>query len=349
MKYYIIVLLLLVVSGCKDSSEEAKPLSPIKSVVIEDMYTDSVSVRAIDILNDGSLAFAGSNGKYGLYNFSSQTWNTGILKKDSLTPSFRAVAHTAEDFFMLSVASPALLYKTGNSGMELVYSEDHPKAFYDSMIFWNDKEGIAMGDPTDSCISIIITRDGGKSWSKIACSNLPTAADGEAAFAASNSNIAVYGDSAWIITGGMESNVLFTGDKGKSWELYKTPLVQGKSTTGGYSIDFYNDKLGVIIGGDYTKPNGNTANKALTTDGGKTWNLIANGANPGYRSCIQFIPNTTGKELLAIGFEGVDYSKDQGASWTSLSEEGFFTVRFVNDSTAYAAGPNRISKLKFKR
>ena len=349
MRYLLGVALSLVVFGCKNTPEP-KELTAIQTVEIERIYEDSVSVRALEILDDGSVAFAGSNGKYGLYNPATKVWNTAVMKRDNITPNFRAVAHTAEDFFMLSIESPALLYKTGDSGaMELVYEENDPKAFYDSMTFWNDQEGIAMGDPTENCISIIITRDGGNTWTKVSCDNLPEAAAGEAAFAASNSNIAVYENNAWIITGGMKSRVLHTGDKGKTWEVYDTPLKQGTPTTGGYSIDFYDSKLGVIIGGDYTNAEGNEANKAITHDGGKTWELLADKAAPGYRSCIQFIPNTEGKELLAIGFEGIDYSSDQGATWKNLSSEGFFTVRFLNDSTAYAAGSNRIAKLKFKR
>ncbi len=349
MRLLAVLFVVLIFSSCKQT-EEKQELGPIQSVEVEPIFSDSVSIRAIDLLADGSLAFAGSNGKYGLYNHDLKKWNTGIIQYDTLTPHFRAIAHTTQDVFVLSIESPALLYKTGDTGrMEVVYKENDPKAFYDSMIFWNDKEGIAMGDPTDSCISVIITRDGGKSWEKLSCALLPEAAEGEAAFAASNSNIAVYDDHAWIITGGMKSRVLHTADKGKSWEVFDTPLVQGSPTTGGYSIDFYDERTGFIVGGDYTDASANEAVKALTLDGGKTWELVANGKEPGYRSCIQFIPETGGKELVAIGFEGIDYSADQGSTWKRLSNEGFYTLRFVNDSTAYAAGANRVAKLNFKR
>ncbi|EAQ49309.1 WD40/YVTN/BNR-like repeat-containing protein [Leeuwenhoekiella blandensis] len=349
MRYLLGVLLSLLILSCKNTSE-TKKLNAIQSVEIETIYEDSVSIRALEILDDGSVAFAGSNGKYGLYNPSSKVWNTAVMRQDSLTPNFRAVAHTAEDFFMLSIESPALLYKTGNSGaMELVYEETDPKAFYDSMRFWNDQEGIAMGDPTENCISIIITRDGGKTWTKVSCDKLPEAAEGEAAFAASNSNIAVYENNAWIITGGMKSRVLHTGDKGKTWEVFDTPLKQGTPTTGGYSIDFYDANLGVIIGGDYKNPKGNEANKAITKDGGKTWELLADKENPGHRSNIQFVPGSEGQELLTVSYYSIDYSKDQGATWKNLSSEGFFTVRFLNDSTAYAAGNGSIARLTFKR
>ena len=349
MRLLLVTILTLTVLSCKDKPVK-KELKPIQAVAIEPIFSDSVSIRAIDILADGSLAFAGSAGKYGLYNPATQVWNTSTVQYDSITPSFRAVAHTMSDFFMLSIESPALLYKTGDSGrMEVVYTEEDPKAFYDSMIFWNNEEGIAMGDPTAACLSIIITRDGGENWQKLDCDLLPEAAAGEAAFAASNSNIAVYGDHAWIITGGMKSRVLHTADKGKSWEIFETPLVQGTATTGGYSIAFYDENLGFVIGGDYANPDDNTATKALTLDGGKTWELVANNQNPDYRSCVQFVPKGLGNELVAVGIKGIDYTANQGKTWKHLSDEGFYTLRFLNDSTAYAAGSNRIAKLSFKR
>jgi hypothetical protein len=60
------------------------------------------------------------------------------------------------------------------------------------------------------------------------------------------------------------------------------------------------------------------------------------------------VPNSGGEELVAIGFKGIDYSNNSGDSWTHLSDEGFYTIRFANDSIAYAAGNGRISKLTFK-
>ncbi|MFP3670566.1 hypothetical protein SB717_36380, partial [Priestia sp. SIMBA_032] len=83
---------------------------------------------------------------------------SNIQTYDSITPTFRAVGGTTQDFFMLSIESPALLYKTGDKGqMELVYTEEGEGVFYDSLAFWNDSEGIAVGDTVDGCISIIIT------------------------------------------------------------------------------------------------------------------------------------------------------------------------------------------------
>ncbi|HSP41079.1 MAG TPA: hypothetical protein VLN46_06560, partial [Gillisia sp.] len=232
--------------------------------------------------------------------------------------------------------------------MELVYREDHEDAFYDAMTFWNNEEGIAMGDPTDECLSVIVTRDGGKNWNKLECDVLPKVEEGEAAFAASNSNIAVAGNNAWILSGGMRSRIFHTADKGNSWEVFDTPLLQGTATSGGYSMDFYNDKMGIIAGGDYTNVEGNSGNIAITEDGGKTWKLVSEGKGPGYISGVRYVPNANGLEIVTVGPGGIFYTEDAGENWEKLSSEALHTIRFVTDSTAYGGGNNRIVKLKFR-
>lgn len=332
--------------SCKDEATFIP--RDFNTVEIETILEDSLlSIRAIDILNDGSLTFAANNGGYGLYNPKKKSWQISKQAYDTLQLEFRSVAHTTSDFFMLSVGNPAMLFKTGDQGtMELVYFEEHPKVFYDSMIFWNDQEGIAIGDTTEDCLSIIITRDGGNTWHKLSCDVLPKAKEAEGAFAASNTNIAVKGNNTWIAT--TAGRVYFSEDKGKSWSVVQTPVINAKETEGIYSMDFYDNKNGFAIGGDYTNPESNTSNKIITNDGGNTWTLIASGKEPGYRSCVQYVPNGNGKELVTVGFKGIDYSKDGGDSWKSISKEGFYTLRFLNDSVAYAAGQKRISKLMFK-
>lgn len=348
MRILTSLFLFLTILSCKQTEDKMKP--EISSVEIEEIFIDPrLSIRAIDVASDKSLAFAANEGVFGLYNPQTEEWSTAVQNYDSLTLQFRAVARTANDFFMLSVENPALLFKTGEQGaLELVYKEVHDKVFYDALRFWNAQEGIAIGDPTEDCMSIIITRDGGKSWTKLPCEVLPKSLEGEAAFAASNSNIAIVGDHTWVATGGTTSRILFSADKGKTWEVIETPMISGESTTGIFSIDFYDELNGFAIGGDYTKPEITKANKMKTTDGGKTWQLVGDGEAPGYRSCVQYVPNRDGKDLVAIGYEGIDYSSDGGSTWKQLSDEGFYTIRFLNDSVAYAAGKERIAKLKFQ-
>ncbi|MBC8754513.1 oxidoreductase [Kordia sp. YSTF-M3] len=353
MRIFISFVVLVLFFSCEEKKQEKvqQPKKAITEVQIESIFNDSISIRAIAITPTNDLVYGGNKTTIGHYN-AAKNAHTALLKgkvPDSLNVSFRAVAYANNATFGISIVTPALLYKISKDGtVQLVYKEEHEKVFYDAIAFWNDQEGIAMGDPTDDCISMIITRDGGTTWQKVSCDNLPKATEGEAAFAASNTNISIVGDETWIATGGKASRILYSADKGKSWTVYETPIVQGLETTGMYSVDFYDSKNGFAIGGDYTQGDGNEANKIRTSNGGKTWKLVAENSGPGYRSCVQYIPNSNAKELVAVGFKGIDYSKDAGNTWTHLSDEGFYTIQFVNDSLAYAAGKNRIAKLTFK-
>ena len=269
-----------------------------------------------------------------------------VQEYETNVPEFRAIGHTNKDFFMISAGTPALLYKTGDKGkLDLVYREEGEGVFYDAMNFWNNQEGIVIGDSSEACFSILITRDGGNNWKKLSCDVLPEPILREGAFAASNTNIKIIGDKTWVAT---TKRILYSPDKGNTWEAFETPILDKSDTEGIYAIDFYDELLGVAVGGDYTNPELNFGNKAITIDGGKTWKLIAEGEEPPYKSCVQFVPGREGNEIVAVGISGISYSKDKGVTWSQLSNEAYHTIRFLNDSTAYAGGKNRISKLRFK-
>ena len=345
----LIIIGLLFSCGKKEMSFKFKDFEKVE---IETLLKDStLNVRAFEIDDNGLGAFATSQGKIGGVSRSlidEEARLTFQLKEDTIIPNFRALAVTKKAGFILSIGSPALLYKIDDDSLKIVYRENHEKVFYDAMDFWNDEEGIAIGDPTDNCLSIIITRDAGETWEKLSCDILPNNKEGEAAFAASDTNIAIVGDKTWVATGGKVSRILFSPNKGKTWEVFETPIVQGLETTGIYSLDFYDEENGFAIGGDYTKPEITLNNKIRTEDGGETWEVVANNKGPGYRSCVQYVPNSKAKKLVAVGFKGIDCSNDAGNTWQHLSDEGFYTIRFLNDSTAYAAGNGSISKLTFK-
>jgi hypothetical protein len=331
---------------------ENRPEVEFNSVDITPVFIDSLSIRAIQPLDENRVWFAANGGIVGLID--SLTPKLATIKYEDSLLHFRSIATTKDAVFVLSIANPAVLYKIGFNGKEAtniqeVYTEMGENVFYDSMKFWNEKEGIAVGDPIGGCMSVIITRDGGNTWKKLPCENLPEAEKGEAAFAASNSNIAIIGDNAWIATGGKKARVLHTADKGNTWEIFNTPIIQGKAMTGIYSIDFWDKNNGIIFGGDWENKKFNEGNKAITKDGGKTWKLISNGKNPGYRSSVKYVPGTEGQGVVAVGSPGISFSGDGGKTWKEISKEGFYAIEFVNDSVAFASGKNKISKLVFRK
>lgn len=349
---FLILLVLTVFVSCKTSVYNVKNEnnSEFKSVAIDTLFQDKISIRAI-LIDANKVWFAADKGRFGFFNLDNNQKFESKIIKDSLKLEFRSNAKTKKHIFILNVGNPALLYQISKDGMEtkLVYQENHEKVFYDSIQFWNDREGIAMGDPIADCLNIIITRDGGNSWDKVPSNKLPKVIDGEAAFAASNTNIVIKGNNTWIVSGGKKSRVFYSPDKGNTWTVYDTPIVQGKSMTGIFTADFYDAQNGFVTGGDYEVRNQNFSNKAITTDGGKTWNLIAENQGFGYASCVQYVPESNGKGLVTVGFSGIYYSSDSGNSWKQLSTDSSLnTIRFIDNHTAIAAGQNKMIRINFK-
>ncbi|WP_026777617.1 oxidoreductase [Polaribacter sp. Hel_I_88] len=338
----LLILVFLLIISC---TKEYVPRN-IDSIEIEEFKMEDTSIRAIIALDENKVAYAGSNGKVGYIIKGKSILPMTIKYQDSMIPNFRSIATNDKEFFVLSIGNPALLYKTPITGYTLVYKEEHEKVFYDSMHFFDDNlHGIAVGDPTENCASIIITTDAGKTWDKLACENLPKFEEGEAFFAASNTNIKTLGSTVWIASGGTKARVLKSDDFGQTWEIFETPIIQGNGPQGIYSIDFADKNNGIIIGGDYSKPLENRANKAITKDGGKTWTLVANNQNPNYKSCVQYVPNTNGKEIFAVGKTGVSFSNDGGVSWADVSDESYYAIQFVDKNTAWLSGNEKIGKM----
>ena len=326
-------------------------MASFTSVRVDTILNKKISIRAIQIDKD-KLWYAGDKSRFGYYDFKTDRKGEVQIQNDSLKYEFRSIAQNSKSVFIASIGNPAAIYKINKSDLsfEKVYSENHEKVFYDSMNFWNEQEGIAIGDPIENCLCILITRDGGNTWNKLSCESVPKAMEGEAAFAASNTNIVVKGNKTWIVSGGKKARVFYSPDKGNTWNVYDTPIVQGKTMTGIFTADFYNDKVGVIAGGNYEVPNQNSKNKAITLDGGKTWKLISDHIGFGYASCIQFVPKSKGKQLVSVGLSGLYYSSNSGHSWEKLLSDGsLYTIRFLDENTAFAAGKDKIIRIDFKQ
>lgn len=319
------------------------------SVKIDTLFTDKISIRPITISED-KVFYAADKNRVGVINLKNNSRNEYAIEKDNLKLEFRSIAQTSSSIFIANVGNPAFIYKFSKDlqQKELVYEEHNEKVFYDSMQFWNDQEGIAIGDPIENCFCMLITRNGGATWTKVSCSNLPEVNEGEAAFAASNTNIVIKGDKTWIVSGGKKARVFFSSDKGKTWSVNNSPIIQGETMTGIFTADFYNEKIGFIAGGNYEKPNQNFENKALTINGGKTWDLVSENQGFGYASCVQFVPDSNGEQLVSVGANGIYYSSDKGNSWKQFSSDSsLFTIRFINKLTAIAAGKNKMVRLDF--
>ena len=281
------------------------------------------------------------------------SWQKFIVGSDTL--DFRDIdAIDAQTAYVMSIGNgPASrIYKTTDGGTtwKVQFRNKDEKAFLDAMSFWDANHGIAFGDSVDKQFYILTTADGGRTWSRVPATNLPPAQGNEGAFAASGTNIALFGKShAWIGTGAAaKSRVLRTTNGGRTWQVADTPLASGPSS-GIFSIAFRDAKHGVIAGGDYKKESEAVDNLAVTSDGGVTWTLVK--GLSGFRSVVAYVPGMKTPALIALGPSGGDYSLDDGRTWQPIDGPGFDTFSFVRGKQlGWGAGAEgKLGKLSFSQ
>jgi photosystem II stability/assembly factor-like uncharacterized protein len=237
--------------------------------------------------------------------------------------------------YVLSIGNGSLsrIYKTMDAGVTwtLQFANADADAFFRCDGVLGPDHGIAVSDTIKGAFVIITTEDGGKTWSRVPAQNLPPALPNEGAFAASGTNVAVFGTShVWFGTGAAaRARVLRSTDRGRTWQIAETPLSAAQSS-GIYSVAFRDPLHGVVVGGDYAKEQEAVDNAAITSDGGKTWSLVK--GLRGFRSVVAHVPGSKAS-FIAIGPRGSDLSSDDGRTWSALPDPGFDTFSFVRGKT----------------
>jgi photosystem II stability/assembly factor-like uncharacterized protein len=308
-------------------------------------------LRGISAVNEQVAWASGANSTVLRTNDGGATWQKLSVTTDAL--DFRDIdAVDPRTAYVLSIGSgeASRIYKTADGGATwtLQFKNEHPKAFFDAMSFWDAQHGVVFGDSIDGHFDILLTADGGQTWRRLDSSGLPPALPNEGAFAASGTNIATFGkDHAWIGTGGAtKARVLRTVDRGHSWQVADTPLTSAQSS-GIFSIAFRDSKNGVIVGGNYEKEGEAINNLAFTSDGGATW--TAGTGLTGFRSVVAYVPGGKTPTLVAVGPSGGDYSTDDGRTWKPLAGAAYDTLSLVkNKPVGWASGAKgNIGRLKF--
>jgi len=284
------------------------------------------SLRGLSVVDDSIAWVSGSKGWTAMSKNGGKTWNwKQIQGYENL--DFRDIeGFSANKAIMVSAGTPAVILLTNDAGQtwKEVYRNESKDIFLDGMDFWDADRGIIYGDPINGQMVLLETRDGGMSWQNISAQNTIALIDGEASFAASGTNIRTgKGGKVWIATGGIQSRLFRSKDYGLNWDATKLPIIQGKNSTGPFSIAFFKNKAGVAAGGDFLSNTSRVSNLVLTKNGGRVW------TKPqvtlfGYRSAIEYLSKN---ELLASGPKGTDRSTDGGKTWMKLSDQGFHTVR----------------------
>jgi photosystem II stability/assembly factor-like uncharacterized protein len=287
----------------------------------------------------------GTKGTYGRTTDGGKSWSVGTVP-GAAKLDFRDVEAFGESTAYLLSAGPgedSRIYKTTDAGKtwNLQFKNPDPKAFYDALAFWDKKNGVALSDPVKGQFQLIVTDDGGTNWKLLSAKTLPPALPNEGAFAASGTCLVTHGkNDIWFCTGGAKTaRVFYSDDRGQNWTVSNTPILAGANSAGIFSITFRDRNHGMIVGGDYRKPNDSGPTAAITTDGGKTWTLIDKAFS--FRSCVAWAKD----RWIVVGTSGSNISLDDGMTWKPLDNKNYNSAGFTSTGEGWAAGPKgRIAK-----
>ncbi len=314
IRQFLLATSLVLIAACllpvAASSQTVKLLTP----------GTKASFRGLSVVDDKTVWVSGSAGTVGRSVDGGDTW-TWMKVKGYEKNDFRDIeAFDNKTAIIMGIAAPAYILKTtdGGENWQRVYENKDTSMFLDAMEFWNEQSGIVIGDPFKNKFFVGRTFDGGSTWRGIPEKNIPVADSGEACFASSGTNIRKLNKKeAVFISGGLSSH-LFIRDK-----KIQLPIIQGKETTGANSVAVKNSNTLIIVGGDFNTKDSTTKNCFITTDGGKTFAAPTTPPH-GYRSCVEYLSKKT---WISCGLNGIDYSTDEGNTWTWISKEGFHVCR----------------------
>lgn len=336
MKHYLSLLIAIVLlAAC-----EEKPVELITES--QNSHTEAL-LQAISIIDSENIWLSGHKGTYVHSTDGGKTWQASVMP-DADTLQFRDLHAFSNEEVVLMSAGPGKLSqirKTSNGGKDwrVTYLMEDSTGFLNTIEFWDEQRGLAFGDAIAGALFVLQTRDGGETWERIDPAKLPAALGTEGGFAASGTCIATGSDGkAWIATGaGERPRIIYTPDYGESWQDISTPIVAGESA-GITSVNFWDDQDGFIAGGDLNITDQYTRNVAFTINGGTVWSQAESPLMKGAVYGTGLVRFRDESYVFISGPQGINYSKDYGTTWDSLSTENYWAVNFAKQTGREAVG-----------
>lgn len=225
-------------------------------------------------------------------------------------------------YCIVSTSDSKGIYLTTDGGnnwskQSTAFNQESP--FPDFIYFWDENEGVAVGDAfPDSNFEIYTTSNGGNLWSRVSESNIP---ESKNEYSWNNHEaFRIVGNSIFFLTN--TARLFKSENKGATWKVINTPFHNASDSI--LTFDFKDQENGLIA---FCSPDG--ANKKIyrTTDGGKTWKNLT---STNYFQRIKYIPLANAYVSTNIN-GGLSYSCDDGQTWTSVSYFDNTKLRIAED------------------
>jgi len=214
------------------------------------------------------------------------------------------------------------IYKTTNRGTTwtpatgvFTNSASYPNTIH----FFDQNNGVAMGDPVDGYFEIYTTTNAGANWVRVSSSNIPAPLTGETGLVNLH---AYYNNSYWFST--TKSRIFRSTDRGYTWTSYQF------SQTDYLPAVAFRDELHGIADPLYGGPGWDYY---TTSDGGMTWTYISSEPSwmYGYFNIVSIPESQSIYTINSISYCGSEkkamvlFTNDDGMTWHRMDDWGSFT------------------------
>jgi len=266
------------------------------------------------------------------------TWTSGLITNtNGLASSMIFGLDSLKAYVAMYGNNPGIFMTSdgGNSWVRQASASFNNSASYPDIVhFFNENEGVTMGDPINNEYEIYTTTDGGTHWTLLAGANIPDPLSAEWGIIGYYSAIH---DTIWF--GTSEGRVYKSVNKGLNWTVSVPPGMSGKLV----KPTFRNGSHGLLLDGLW-----GGGLLCETFDGGETWSEV-NYSGSSFHGDIAYVPGTANTWVRSgydAGNSGSAFSFDGGHTWTDFvgtSGTPYYPMAWVNSHCGWAGGINSSS------
>jgi PKD repeat protein len=200
-------------------------------------------------------------------------------------------------------------------------------SFTNAVYFWDELEGVCMGDPINNEFEIYRTTNGGTTWTLVSGANIPNPQVNEFGY---TRQMEVVGNSVWF--GTSKGRIFYSSNKGQTWSVFTSPITD----FGGANVASSSANMSFS-----STTNGMLVNQAgaiwTTTNSGSSW-IPVTPMGPVFTGGLCYVEGsnvafTTG---AATGASGSSYSTDGGVTWYLIDNQQHLYVDFINPSIGWS-------------
>ncbi|MBS7785688.1 T9SS type A sorting domain-containing protein [Flavobacterium sp. CYK-55] len=320
----------------------------------------STGMRSISIVDDNTVWLSNSCGttgcttirRYSLSTDSGVSWTTNAIDLGASAANLEianicGVSATTAFASVFPKASGALggIWKTTDAGLSWArqatasFNSADGASFCNLVHFWDENNGVTMGDPAGGYFEIYTTTNGGSVWTRVPSGSIPAPID--AAEYGLTNQFTVTGDVIWI--GTTFGRILKSTDHGLTWTVSQSPIPDfggGINGSGSGDMAFSDANNGLLQTDAYEL--------FSTADGGANWTALTVAPDTALKNFgISEIPGqantyiSVGEDLLNSPARGSAFSTDGGNTWTHIADTDEVdggVVAFRNSQVGFCSG-----------